>query len=195
MSIITIAGVYGLQAIIFIMHKKWEHIIWMIVSIFAIPVFSFYIPIYAYWHFDDFSWGNTRVVLGDKGKKLVVGADEGKFDPKSIPTMTWDKYEEALYAEEWNHNNDAMSVGSKGSYLTHGSYASYASKQSPHAKSNYASSQFSYGQMMANQSASALPVQNNHLSFIYNRSYHSLASGINNPQYIYSPTSPLHRYE
>ncbi|CAO3703668.1 unnamed protein product [Rhizopus stolonifer] len=60
MSIITIAGVYGLQAAIFLLRRKWEHIAWMIVSIFAIPVFSFAIPIYSYWHFDDFP-GETRV--------------------------------------------------------------------------------------------------------------------------------------
>ncbi|OAD77723.1 glycosyltransferase family 2 protein, partial [Phycomyces blakesleeanus NRRL 1555(-)] len=97
MSMITIAGVYGLQAVIFILHRKWEHMIWMIVSIFAIPVFSFYIPIYAYWHFDDFSWGNTRVVVGDKGVVVVVAADEGTFDPSSIPTLSWEKYEEGLF--------------------------------------------------------------------------------------------------
>jgi chitin synthase len=96
MSIVTIAGVYGLQALIFLLHKKWEHIIWMIVSAFAIPVFSFAIPIYAYWHFDDFSWGNTRVVMGDKGKKHLVMADEGKFDKKSIPVMTWEDHEKSV---------------------------------------------------------------------------------------------------
>ncbi|KAI8384891.1 chitin synthase-domain-containing protein [Radiomyces spectabilis] len=129
MSIITIAGVYGLQMIIFLLHRKWEHIIWMIVSIFAIPVFSLYIPVYAYWHFDDFSWGNTRVVLGDKGKKLVM-ADEGKFDPKSIPTMTWEEYEEGLYNEDWNDNASQGSRGTARSGYSHGSYYSYGSYRS-----------------------------------------------------------------
>ncbi|KAI8338138.1 chitin synthase-domain-containing protein [Chlamydoabsidia padenii] len=99
-SIATIAGVYGLQALLFIIKRKWEYIIWMLVSILAIPVFSFYIPIYSYWHFDDFSWGNTRVVMGEKGKKIKV-ADEGEFDPKTIPTMTWTQYEKTLLAEDW----------------------------------------------------------------------------------------------
>jgi chitin synthase len=36
------------------------------------PVFGFYIPLYAFWHFDDFSWGNTRVVVGEGGKKLIT---------------------------------------------------------------------------------------------------------------------------
>ncbi|KAI7870567.1 chitin synthase-domain-containing protein [Spinellus fusiger] len=129
MSIITIAGVYALQAIIFILHRKWEHLAWMIVSIFAIPVFSFYIPLYSYWHFDDFSWGNTRVVLGDAGKKVVM-ADEGKFDPASIPTMTWDEYEQGLYAEDWNDNASLGSKGSarsghsQGTYYSQGTYVS-----------------------------------------------------------------------
>ncbi|KAF7729534.1 hypothetical protein EC973_004208 [Apophysomyces ossiformis] len=124
MSIITIAGVYGLQAIIFIIHRKWEHIIWMIVSIFAIPVFSFYIPLYAYWHFDDFSWGNTRVVLGEKGQKKLVAADEGKFDPSTIPTMTWEKYEEGLYLDDFQENVSHVSGYSRGSYHSYGSYKS-----------------------------------------------------------------------
>jgi hypothetical protein len=28
------------------------------------PVFSFYIPLYSFWRFDDFSWGKTHLVLG-----------------------------------------------------------------------------------------------------------------------------------
>jgi Chitin synthase len=40
-------------------------------------VFSFYLPIYAFWHFDDFSWGNTRRVVGDDGKEhFIVDAEE-----------------------------------------------------------------------------------------------------------------------
>ncbi|KAL7331866.1 hypothetical protein PS15p_203994 [Mucor circinelloides] len=211
MSIITIAGVYGLQAIIFILHKKWEHIIWMIVSIFAIPVFSLYIPIYAYWHFDDFSWGNTRVVLGDKGKKLVVGADEGKFDPNSIPTMPWDEYEEGLFNEDYNHN-DTASVGSKGSSYSHGSsyvsYRSYGNSRQPPPSQplpsqqtqtvNYPASQYSYN-MNSSQSYNALPIQPNpHASFIYSNPnpHYSMMSGLNNQQqFAYNPSSPLHRYE
>ncbi|KAK4515380.1 inositol hexakisphosphate and diphosphoinositol-pentakisphosphate kinase [Mucor velutinosus] len=133
MSIITIAGVYGLQAIIFLLHRKWEHIIWMIVSIFAIPVFSFMIPIYSYWHFDDFSWGNTRVVMGDKGRKLVM-ADEGKFDRRSIPVMTWDEYEKSMYDDDMNagggYFNDNASVGSHGSQRSGYSQGTYYSQQS-----------------------------------------------------------------
>lgn len=45
---------------------------WMLFYILAIPVFSFYLPLYSFWRMDDFSWGQTRVVLGESGKKLIV---------------------------------------------------------------------------------------------------------------------------
>ncbi|KAI8640656.1 chitin synthase-domain-containing protein [Parasitella parasitica] len=104
MSIITLAGVYGLQAVIFILRRKWEHVGWMIVYILAIPVFSFAIPIYAFWHFDDFSWGNTRIVVGEKGQKKAVGPEEGVFDPDTIPTKSWSQHEQEMM-EEWEQQS------------------------------------------------------------------------------------------
>lgn len=52
---------------------------------FRYPVYSFFLPIYAFWSMDDFSWGNTRVVVGEgKDKKVVYQDDEG-FDESVIP--------------------------------------------------------------------------------------------------------------
>ncbi|CAO3635495.1 unnamed protein product [Mucor fragilis] len=107
-TIITLGCTYGLQIILFIMYGRWEYIAWFFLSILALPVFSFYIPIYSYWHFDDFSWGNTRVVVGEKGKQVTVG-DEGEFDPKSIPLMSWSQYEKFMLSENYN---DGLSQGS-----------------------------------------------------------------------------------
>ncbi|RCI00762.1 hypothetical protein CU098_005012, partial [Rhizopus stolonifer] len=114
----TIAGTYGLQALLFVIKGRWEFIMWMLISILALPVFSFYIPIYSYWHFDDFSWGNTRVVVGDKGKKVAVSADDDKFDPKTIPTMKWSEYEQQVLSEDHWSDNLSHSSG-----YTHGSRA------------------------------------------------------------------------
>jgi chitin synthase len=84
----------------------------MIVYILAIPVFSFLIPIYAFWHFDDFSWGNTRIVVGDKGQKKAVGPEEGKFDPDSIPTKCWSEHEQEML-EEWQESQSNCSKNSR----------------------------------------------------------------------------------
>ncbi|KAG0173895.1 hypothetical protein DFQ30_006726 [Apophysomyces sp. BC1015] len=109
MSIITLAGVYGLQAIIFILRRKWEHVGWMIVYVLAIPVFSFLIPIYAFWHFDDFSWGNTRIVVGEKGQRKAVGPEEGTFDPLTVPTKRWSEHE-----REWEKKDTSCSEDDEG---------------------------------------------------------------------------------
>lgn len=47
----------------------------MLIYILAMPVFAFYLPLYSFWHFDDFSWGNTRLVVGENGKKSKIAAD------------------------------------------------------------------------------------------------------------------------
>lgn len=91
-SIIMIAGVYGLQAIIFIIKRQWQHIGWMIIYMLAYPIYSFVLPIYSFWKQDDFSWGNTRIVIGEKGNKQIIATDEETFDPRSIPLQRWDDY-------------------------------------------------------------------------------------------------------
>ena len=72
LAIIMIGAIYGVQALVFIMRRKWDMIGWMLFYILAIPAFSFLLPLYSFWKMDDFSWGATRVVLGESGKKMVV---------------------------------------------------------------------------------------------------------------------------
>ena len=91
-SIVMLAAVYGLQALIFILKRQWQHIGWMIIYIIAFPVYSFILPIYSFWNQDNFSWGNTRIVIGESGKKQLVAVDDEGFDPRSIPLQRWDDY-------------------------------------------------------------------------------------------------------
>ena len=91
-SLVMIAAVYGLQALIFILKRQWQHIGWMIIYIIAFPVYSFILPIYSFWKQDDFSWGNTRIVIGEKGTKQIIALEDEGFDPRSIPLQRWDDY-------------------------------------------------------------------------------------------------------
>ncbi|PFH62709.1 hypothetical protein XA68_12387 [Ophiocordyceps unilateralis] len=91
-SIVMLAAVYGLQALVFILKRQWQHIGWMIIYIIAFPIYSFILPVYSFWNQDNFSWGNTRVVIGEKGSKQVVAVDGEGFDPRSIPLQRWDDY-------------------------------------------------------------------------------------------------------
>ncbi|KIW58678.1 hypothetical protein PV05_03177 [Exophiala xenobiotica] len=116
MAFILLGAVYGLQAIIFILRRKWEMIGWMIVYILAMPVFSFGLPLYAFWHMDDFSWGNTRLVTGEMGKQVLI-SDEGKFDPDSIPKKKWEEYQAELWDAQ-TQREDTRSEVSGYSYGT-----------------------------------------------------------------------------
>ncbi|KAJ6160841.1 Chitin synthase 8 [Penicillium chermesinum] len=103
-SFILLGVIYGLQAFIFIVRRKWEMIGWMVIYILAIPVFSLALPLYSFWHMDDFSWGNTRIITGEKGRKVVI-SDEGKFDPNSIPKKRWEDYQVELWEAQTSRDD------------------------------------------------------------------------------------------
>ncbi|KAJ3180810.1 hypothetical protein HDU85_003891 [Gaertneriomyces sp. JEL0708] len=95
-SIIMIAAIYGFQMIIFLLKREWQHIGWMIIYMLAMPIFGAYIPLYSFWHFDDFSWGNTRRVIEEHdGKKVekIVEVKEEEFDEALIPLRKWSDFE------------------------------------------------------------------------------------------------------
>ncbi|KAF9105034.1 hypothetical protein BGX27_009841 [Mortierella sp. AM989] len=118
-AIAILAAVYGLQALIFILKGAWQHIGWMIIYIIAMPFYSVFIPLYSFWHFDDFSWGNTRQVVGADGKKVVMVAEaQTRFDPNSIPLKSLEAFEhERMMQMEGSvyynqHNGSGSVVGS-----------------------------------------------------------------------------------
>lgn len=125
MAFVLLGAIYGLQAIIFILRRKWEMIGWMIIYILAMPVFSLGLPLYSFWHMDDFSWGNTRVVTGEKGRQVVI-SDEGKFDPASIPHKKWEEYQAELWDAQTQHDDRSEASG-----------YSYGTKSFHHAPSEY----------------------------------------------------------
>ena len=45
--------------------RKPVYVMWMFVYLAALPVWNFALPLYSFWHFDDFSWGDTRRVQGE----------------------------------------------------------------------------------------------------------------------------------
>ncbi|KAI7889478.1 chitin synthase [Mucor mucedo] len=137
LALCMLAGIYGLQAILFILKRQWQHIGWMIFYILAIPVFSFFLPIYSFWHFDDFSWGNTRVVVGDKKQKKIIVADDEKFDEKMIPLKKWSVYEQELW--------ELGSTGSKETGVTGNTYKSYQTHGSRNNQSAMYDSRTQYG--------------------------------------------------
>ena len=63
-----IAFVYlAIMTLPFVMRAEFSYFIHYIVFLIAgVPMFYFYLPMYAFWHMDDLSWGKTRQVKQDK---------------------------------------------------------------------------------------------------------------------------------
>ncbi|KAI9314161.1 chitin synthase [Dichotomocladium elegans] len=82
---------------------KLIYICWMIIYIIALPIWNFVLPLYSFWHFDDFSWGATRVVAGEK-KDKGHGDAEGKFDSSRLVMKKWEDWESERTGQRVNKN-------------------------------------------------------------------------------------------
>merc|ERR1712157_268639 len=55
--------IISVQIVVFILRSRYDFIFWFtFFTIIGVPVFYFLLPLYAFWHMDDFSWGETRKV-------------------------------------------------------------------------------------------------------------------------------------
>ncbi|ORX96212.1 hypothetical protein K493DRAFT_217906 [Basidiobolus meristosporus CBS 931.73] len=89
-----LAVILGLPAILIVMTtRKLVYIGWMIIYLVSLPVWNLILPVYAFWHFDDFSWGQTRMVLGETQEDGPHGKKEGEFDPSKITLRKWSEFE------------------------------------------------------------------------------------------------------
>lgn len=62
----------------------------------SLPIWNGVLPLYAYWKFDDFSWGDTRKAEGEDTKKKGGGHGEveGEFDSSRITMKRWVDFEQ-----------------------------------------------------------------------------------------------------
>jgi chitin synthase len=69
--------VIGVQVVVFLLRSRWDYWWWFIIFVVAgVPVFYFILPLYSFWHMDDFSWGTTRQVSG-ASPKAITTAESG----------------------------------------------------------------------------------------------------------------------
>lgn len=97
--LILLAIILGLPAVLIVMtSRKIVYVGWMLVYLISLPIWNFVLPTYAYWHFDDFSWGDTRKVAGgDKGNH---GDKEGEFNSRLVTMKKWSEYEKERRIKE-----------------------------------------------------------------------------------------------
>lgn len=72
---------------------RWSYVAWMFIYLLSLPIWNFVLPTYAYWKFDDFSWGDTRKTAGETTKKGGIEY-EGEFDSSKITMKRWGDFEQ-----------------------------------------------------------------------------------------------------
>lgn len=104
MSLVLLAVIFGLPGLLIVITvSSFSYIVYFFIYLIALPIWNFVLPSYAYWKFDDFSWGETRTVAGgDKGDHSAV---EGKFDPSRISMKRWRDWERDRRNMENNNGN------------------------------------------------------------------------------------------
>ncbi|KAI9280480.1 chitin synthase [Sporodiniella umbellata] len=107
LSLILLALILGLPAVLIMMtSRKLVYVCWMIIYLFSLPIWNFVLPTYAYWHFDDFTWGETRKVQGEG--KDSHGDKEGEFDSSKITMKKWTEYEQERKHREARARSEAL---------------------------------------------------------------------------------------
>jgi len=73
--------VVGVQVAVFLLRSRWDYCWWFLIfCIFGVPVFYFILPLYSFWHMDDFSWGSTRQVSGAPQQVKDIASGSGSRD-------------------------------------------------------------------------------------------------------------------
>ena len=90
--LVLLALILGLPGVLIVVTaNRLVYVLWMLIYLISLPIWNFVLPMYAYWKFDDFSWGDTRKTTGDQEKK---GHDvEGEFDSSKITMKRWRDFE------------------------------------------------------------------------------------------------------
>ncbi|CAO3623659.1 unnamed protein product [Cunninghamella blakesleeana] len=98
-SLILLGLILGLPAILILMtSRKLVYVTWMFIYLISLPIWNFVLPTYAFWHFDDFTWGETRKVQGEKKNNEKGGGGHhgekyGTFDSSKIVMKKWCEFE------------------------------------------------------------------------------------------------------
>lgn len=91
LSLILLAMILGLPGVLIVVTAtRASYLLWMGIYLLALPIWNFVLPMYAYWKFDDFSWGETRAIAGgDKGHEEA----NGEFDSSQIVMKRWTEFQ------------------------------------------------------------------------------------------------------
>ena len=92
--LILLAAILGLPALLILFTSfKPMYIVWFLIYIISLPIWNFVLPVYAFWHFDNFSWGETRKLDGPVNAADDHGNAHGHFDNTAVYLKSWAEFE------------------------------------------------------------------------------------------------------
>ncbi|KAJ3259390.1 hypothetical protein HK103_002293 [Boothiomyces macroporosus] len=108
LPLLLLGAILGLPAVLIMFTtKRVIYIYWLFVYLLALPIWNFVLPSYAFWHFDDFSWGDTRKVEGEK-KGGHGDGDSVLVTQEQIPLRKWEDWERDRRANMFTHLGQQM---------------------------------------------------------------------------------------
>ncbi|KAL9026423.1 MAG: hypothetical protein Q9196_004910 [Gyalolechia fulgens] len=124
--LVLLALILGLPAVLIVLTAhRWSYVFWMIIYLFSLPIWNFVLPAYAYWKFDDFSWGDTRKTAGEKTKKAGIEY-EGEFDSSKITMKRWGDFEKERRFKASTVGWSQPPTTTAGSHVQHAGYGGYS---------------------------------------------------------------------
>ncbi|RDW78182.1 chitin synthase 4 [Coleophoma crateriformis] len=115
--LVLLGLILGLPAVLIVMTAhRWSYVVWMFIYLLSLPIWNFVLPTYAFWKFDDFSWGDTRKTAGEKTKKAGIEY-EGEFDSSKITMKRWSEFEKErrlhnqAYGNGYNSKENMSQIG------------------------------------------------------------------------------------
>jgi chitin synthase len=114
--LVLLALILGLPAVLIVVTAhSWTYVMWMAIYLLSLPIWNFVLPAYAFWKFDDFSWGDTRKTAGEKTKKAGLEY-EGEFDSSKIKMRRWAEFERERRIRDNNFWGSRESVAGGGNW-------------------------------------------------------------------------------
>ena len=94
--LVLLALILGLPGVLIIVTAhRVSYVAWMFIYLLSLPIWNFVLPTYSFWHFDDFSWGDTRKTAGEtKGADKSGHGGDGEFDSSKITMKRWGDFEQ-----------------------------------------------------------------------------------------------------
>lgn len=92
--LVLLGLILGLPGVLIVVTAhRLSYVLYMLIYLLSLPMWNFVLPTYAYWKFDDFSWGDTRKTATEKSGKGGHGDGEGEFDSTKITMKRWRDFE------------------------------------------------------------------------------------------------------